>query len=175
MRKELEPKLRKAINGIVSPHLRDDVMQEVLIRLWQLEMEKPNEDISGLAMAVARRTARRVSMRALKGQSPWTGSPTQVGKTRGEVRIIHGDMPMNEDQQVWDHFDFAVETDDYSDVEIRVVIESLLPEDRELVIMRFWDRMTNKEIAVKLGTTEWAVEKRWAKRIKPQLVEALSV
>lgn len=164
-----ETQLKRAVNGIVAPYLRDDVLQEVRIRLWQLEQERPGEDLSGLDMMVARRTARRVSMRAIQGQNPWTGSPSLVGKQRGERTIIHGDMEMNEGQTVWDHHDFATEEKGYDDSEIRTIVDSLGEEDAKLVYMRFWDHATNKEIALELGTTEAAIEKRWAKRIRPKL------
>jgi len=169
---ELDPKLKKVVNSIVAPYLREDVLQEVRIRVWELEQEKPDEDISGLAMMVARRAARRVSMRAIQGQNPWTGSPSLVGKKRGDYQIVHGDMPMNEDQVVWDHFDFARLDPQYAEVEIGAIIDSLPAEDAKLVRMRFWDGATFKEIGEEFGITKDGAEKRW-KRISVTLRELL--
>jgi RNA polymerase sigma factor (sigma-70 family) len=161
----LDAKLKKVVNSIVAPYLREDVLQEVRLRVWELEKDKPGEDISGLAMMVARRTARRVSMRAIQGQNPWTGSSSLVGKTRGDFQIVHGDMPMNEDQQFWDHYDFAQPDSGYENVEISAVVDSLPTEDAELVRMRFWDGATFKEIGTHFGISKDGAEKRW-KRIR---------
>jgi DNA-directed RNA polymerase specialized sigma24 family protein len=164
----------KRISLMVIPHFREDVLQEMRIKTWEIIEQHPGEDVKGLVMFAARRTARRVVMRAIEGQNPWTGSPSLVGKTRGEVEVVHGDAEID-GVPLWDTVPAEFISEELgSDAEIISVVSSLDKLDRTHVYLKFWEGLTDRQIGDRLGTSKNAEHKRWT-RIKPKLREALSV
>lgn len=149
----------------------DDVLQEERIAVWRAALTRPGDDLRGLASVVMRRRANEVATR-----QTWTGSGGDGRKRRADVLREQRDSL----DSLLEDVGFAVAAPDlledvewsYHHGEIAEALAALTPTQRTYVILRFWLRYTEPEIAGYLGTTTKSVSSAWD-RAKPVLQDRL--
>lgn len=102
-----------------------------------------------------------------------TGSETR----RGSAPSVHRTDVAVESLDEWDHPETAAAYDDpdvATAVTVRAAVLDLPVEDRELLLLRYWQGLSERETAARLGSTQSRVSKRFDRAIAPVLREALA-
>lgn len=154
----------------------EDLAQEAMIQIWRV-VEKKGSGVSATYLA----QAGKYRMQAiLSGKQEFGGDPTpgpryRPSETRVDWQGLAADGAEDSLGSLLEAADLveAIEWA-YHHGEIAEAINSLPSEHREYVVKRFWQGMTDTEIAAAWGMNQKAVSLRWNRRIKPALTEALA-
>lgn len=155
--------------GVSDPGMRDDLVQEGRIKLWDVLVREP--DAKGL-LSVA--TKRRM-MRLATGATTWTGQAGRQGLERDPLRRTWDTT----DDQDWplliegpglaEGVELA-----YHHGELAHALNALPKRHREYVVLRFWGGLSNAEIAALQDVNPSNVARTWTEVIRPALVAHLS-
>lgn len=152
----------------MHPGIWHDLAQEGWVAMWRaLRAYDPSKG----ALPSWLTTAAKLRMRDVYRRDTWTGTPTARGHTRE-----HPAIPVDTDDEYItvllgrsdDIADRVAQR--YHDGEIADAINSLPPDQREYVVLRFWGGLTYSELDKKLGRSTGLL---W-KRAKPALEKKLA-
>jgi RNA polymerase sigma factor (sigma-70 family) len=142
-----EPALRSYLHGLVAPSDIDDIVQETYARLLRARERGPIEHPRGLLFATARNAARDLfRRRATANTFPIAEiddsrvfdpapAPPEVASRRQETEIL------------------------------AAAIASLPPRCREIMLLRKFENLSQREIAQRLGIAEHTVEAQLTKAL----------
>lgn len=153
--------------GSIPEGADEDAIQEARIAAWRSWEKHHNRAYMNIA------TRQRLVQHVFRDQ--WFGT---------SPRAHEMDPIRRKDRDSFDDPDFetVVLADQHLDVvllayhygEIVQAINTLTPGQREYVVLRFWNGMTNAEIAAERGTSISTVRSAWNRHIRPALMEHLS-
>jgi len=151
------------------PEFWDDVLQEGRIVQWQVMEKRPEAAPAYISASMSNRIQKVIN------RQTWTGYESRHGRPTDPIR--------RKDRDSFDDPDFhtvasAAETLDkvifaYHHGEILQALNSLTERQREYVYLRFWQGLTNPEIAARFEMSRSAVEREWNTKTKPALLEQL--
>ena len=131
----------------LSPEDANDALAEVFLVAWRrLEAVPPDEEALPWLIGVARNAVRNVSR-----------SRRRSTRLTIRARSVGGSVVPSPEMQV-------VKAAEYG--EVAHALESLRPDDREIIRLRAWEELTAPQIASAFGISVSAAEKRIARAIK---------
>ncbi|QDV08272.1 ECF RNA polymerase sigma factor SigK [Planctomycetes bacterium Poly30] len=141
------------VRGLARDVLRDaqraeDVSQEALLAAWQSDLDG-GQDPAGLRRWLAA-TARNLARMTVRSESNRRAREVEAGSARGNASGAAGASGG------------AAGVDERIELQRRVAeaVAALAPEDREVVVLRYFDGLAPREIARRLNTTPNAVSSR---------------
>ena len=157
--------------GVSDPGMRDDLIQEGRIKIWDVLMREP--DAAGL-LSVA--TKRRM-MKLVTQETTWFGQEGRQGLERDPLRRSWDSTDRDDDDtppleivaaDILSGVELA-----YHAGEIAEAINALPEKHREYVVLRFWGGLTNPEIAAIQEVNSGNMARTWNQAIRPVLAERL--
>lgn len=154
----------------------DDIMQEGAVAFWRAY---DGEETVGLALHAAKLRMRHALATAPQRPFQPTGHEGLPGHIAAKTTAIL-DRPVGEDGSgtLADLMIPGIEALEgvemaYHRAELAAALADLRAEDRAYVARRFWEGLTDSEIARELGVGTSTIHNRWARRIRPALLGAL--
>ena len=147
----------------------DDLVQEGAVAAWLQTKDRDLEKPVAYGMVAARRRI----VGTLQGKHPMYGSEAEPGHR------IHDQMRQREKREITPNGalpDAPWRRDAFAEVERRIDVERALTglsESDRVVVAMVGRGYQWQEVADRLGTTANAIQKQWAKRIKPEFAERL--
>lgn len=149
--------------------IRDDLIQEARIKIWQILQERPDA-VTGLLSVATKYRIRELVQRGQK----WTGMKGRQGLERDPLRR---EWTTTDDEE----WPLLIEAADvlsgvemaYHHGEILDAIRALPLNHQEYVMLRFWGGFTNVEIAAVQEVNAGNMARMWKDSIRPRLGEAL--
>ena len=142
-----EAALRAYLHGLVPPSDIDDIAQETYARLLRARERGPIESPRGLLFATARNVARDLFRRRTTAQ---TFPITEMDESR-----VFDDAP-----NAAETASRRQETD-----LLAAAIADLPPRCREILVLRKFENLSHREIALRLGIAEHTVEAQLTKAL----------
>jgi RNA polymerase sigma factor (sigma-70 family) len=175
--------------NLTNPYrpLYDDVVQEALVEAWRILAVKGGKaavSATYLTMNMRRRMRDVANGRPMYGGDRRPGPRTEPPATVSLDALAAGrdrdeDVDLTELRDGYAHLLHAADLVEsvqlaYHDGDIGRALAELSPADRRYVTLRFWQGMSDVEIAALLGADKRNVGQSWHRRIKPRLREQLA-